>query len=193
MDPLFRDYSPAELAALRLDGEVFWIYGAPLPIDEPDTPFNRARTALAYCPPRLVVDRLSAAWCWGAIAHAPVHHQYAVDMASRSTKPIGVSPDLRHLRFRTGEVLRRDGVALTSPERTARDLRALPLVGSEIERYVALRVLDQIVSQAMNRLNVTNAIHVIDAVDSTNGVEHAVKVCSVTHFKDEPAQSQAVS
>ena len=64
---LDRSFAPAELSALRLAAAAFSVLGRTLLCDEPDVLSARVTIARGDASTRLVVDRLSAAWAWGAV------------------------------------------------------------------------------------------------------------------------------
>jgi len=62
-------------------------------------------------------------------------------------------------------------------------------------RSRALAQLDRVAARfaQQDSLAVAHAIHVVDGVDATNGVEHPVEVRGVPHLEDEPTDGEAVA
>jgi hypothetical protein len=126
------EFAEAELAAMRLDGEVFRVDQCASPIDEVSSPSLRAAALALELPPRLIVEQRSAAWLWGALATPPVRHEVCADIGAR-TRP----PDWRRLAIRevvigSDDVIELDGLKVTTPVRTATDIvRFSPDFGPE--------------------------------------------------------------
>jgi len=111
----------AELQAARLDGEVYDLGDAFCPIGELEAPRHRARAAIGRRSRRLIAELGTAAWVWGA-APEPEHLQFAVTPDARAR----LSPDqhvtVREIVFAATDLVELDGVAATTPARTAIDL-----------------------------------------------------------------------
>jgi len=62
-------------------------------------------------------------------------------------------------------------------------------------RTRALAQLDRVAARfgQVDSSAVAHAIHIVDGVDTTNGVEHPVEVCRVPHLEDEPTDREAVT
>lgn len=137
------DFPAAELAALRLDGEVYAVDDCMSPVDELCTPQSRAAALAAQLPPRLIVEQLSAAWVWGALATPPDRHHVCVDIGAR-TRPSGLHRMvIREVVIDGEDITELAGLALTSPLRTAIDLaRFRPhfddVDGRAVERLMSL-------------------------------------------------------
>lgn len=110
-------FSSAELSALRLDGETFAIYGCSILCDEPDVLSTRVKLARGDASPRLVVDRLSAAWAWGAVATPPSTPMLCSDLRTRTTKLIG-DAIVRTYRFGDDDIVRTSSGPVLSRWRT---------------------------------------------------------------------------
>lgn len=81
-----RDFSPAELSAARLDGELLPFASAFIPIDEPDRPLIRAFSVSSFLGERDVVAGRTAAWIHGASAD-PVRPYEVCSPVHRRTSP----------------------------------------------------------------------------------------------------------
>ncbi|MCU1437668.1 MAG: hypothetical protein JWP66_755 [Naasia sp.] len=121
-DLLSADLLPdAELAAMRLDGEVYRIGPGWRPVDLPETADARARALAAALGPGLVADRLTAAWLHGAADGLPAPLTACVPMSARgAAQRNGV--DVRELRLQDGELDEVAGLRVTDAARTAVDL-----------------------------------------------------------------------
>ena len=116
------DLPPAELYAARLDGELFAIGGAFLAVDEIEQPRHRAAAALAGLQDRLIAERLSAAWVWGAMDAPPARHQFCVGTGSRVGHSAVRWMTVREVVIEREEIVDLDGGLVTSPLRTVVDL-----------------------------------------------------------------------
>lgn len=120
---LSRDDLPgAELCAARLDGELFAIDDCFSPIDEIESPGSRARSLRPMPSPRLVAERQTAAWVLGAQGRPPTRHQFCTSIAARVRVPSELRLDVREVVIDGSDVLLFDGLAVTTPLRTAIDL-----------------------------------------------------------------------
>ena len=149
---------------MRLDGELFTPLGGLCRADEPDTPLLRARIVLTEAPPRLIVERLSAAWVWGALETMPQPHSVCFDIAERSTKIVSSPWRVRNTGFRAGDVWRAPGVAVTTPWRTACDLLRLGDSRESDGAEAVVRLLE------LAGMDVASAIARILAQDETKSV-----------------------
>lgn len=115
------ELSVAELAAARLDGELFAFEDGYCSVDEPDT--VRLRAAVLEQLPGLagaVIAETSAAWLHGAALIAPRVHTGFVSMERRSAR----SPRLRlrQVSLRADDSERCGALRVTTPTRTVADL-----------------------------------------------------------------------
>lgn len=144
----------AELAAARLDGELFSVDEGWVCADEPDSAELRARALGALLPrsvaaERLVIIGLSAAWLHGATDAPPARHE----VCSRSGERAGVRLQhrfvLRELSLSDVDECRIGQLRVTTPARTAFDIgrREFPeakelLVLQELVRCHRIRPAD---------------------------------------------------
>ena len=116
------DLPAAELYAARLDGELFPVGGAFLAVDEIEQPRHRVTAALAGLQDRLIAERLSAAWVWGALDAAPARHQFCVGIGSRVAHSPARWMTVREVVIGADEIADLEGGLVTSPLRTVVDL-----------------------------------------------------------------------
>lgn len=116
------DLPEAELSALRLDGDLFGLGSAYCAIDEIDTPALRGASLARLAGPRLIVERLTAAWVWGAVDRCPERPEFcsSLDARSRPWKPMPI--EHREVAIEPDEVQLVAGVSVTTPTRTLLDL-----------------------------------------------------------------------
>ena len=133
------DFSPAELQALRLDGEVYALAGAYCLIGELEAPAHRARAVLAGRSRRLIAELGTAAWIWGA-APEPLRPEFAVTPEARARVSPAEQVVVRELVYDAGDVLDLDGFRVTSPLRTVLDLArfAEPCAADTVARLAAI-------------------------------------------------------
>ena len=111
-------FAPAELSALRLDGDCFAVGPAAVAADAPlDSAVRAARYGL------VAADQL-AAWVHGAISRPPSPVRFAIDLVDGvRTRTPPVPP--REVRFERADLTVIAGLRLTTPLRTALDLARL--------------------------------------------------------------------
>jgi hypothetical protein len=127
------EFSRPELDALRLDGEVFRLDECAIPIDEVAGPHLRAAVLAIELPVRLIAERHSAAWVWGAQLFPPARHEVCADTSARTRPPAAAHLDVREVVLLREDVTTLAGVSLTTPLRTAIDLCRFVTEWSEIE------------------------------------------------------------
>ena len=116
------EFAEAELAAMRLDGEVFRVDQCASPIDEVSSPALRAAALALHLPARLIVEQRSAAWVWGAIATPPIRHEVCADIGARTRPPEWRRLAIREVVIGADDVIELDGLKVTNPMRTATDI-----------------------------------------------------------------------
>lgn len=134
------DLPIAELAALRLDGELVQIDDSYTPIDQPHDVRLRALSLAAHCDERLIVEQRSAAWVWGALDRPPLRHQLCASLGARSRSVHPLRLLVREVVITDADWTAIEGVRVTTPLRTAVDLLRFSERhdGPLIERLLAL-------------------------------------------------------
>jgi hypothetical protein len=127
------EFSRPELDALRLDGEVFRLDDCAVPIDEVAGPQLRAAVLAAELPPRLIAERHSAAWVWGAQPSPPSRHEVCADITARTRPPAAAHLEVREVVIQGPDIASLAGARLTTPIRTAIDLCRFAADWSEVE------------------------------------------------------------
>lgn len=116
------DLPLAELHSLKLDGLLVPLDEAFVPVDLPAGPAERARSLAPYCDKRLIVEQLSAAWVWGALASPPLRHELCASLGARSRSVHPPRLVVREVVISEGDWVELGGVRVTTPMRTAIDL-----------------------------------------------------------------------
>jgi hypothetical protein len=114
-----------ELQAARMDGDLFELHGAFVPIDVPDGPAIRARIVAVGADPTFIIERRCAAWVHDAVAAPPRTRQFCTPVTSRTGSrgtARGAPRGIRELILTPDEVIDLDGVLCTSRARTALDM-----------------------------------------------------------------------
>ncbi|MCU1578643.1 MAG: hypothetical protein JWP19_847 [Rhodoglobus sp.] len=130
------DLPVAELAAARLDGELFRIDDCFAPVDEIEQPAHRARALRAALPERLIAEQHSAAWVWGALEAPPLHHELCVATGARASSPGVGWMHVREVVIDPSEIATLDGMQVTTPLRTSIDLARFSATFGESEELV---------------------------------------------------------
>jgi hypothetical protein len=115
-------FSPAELSALRLDGDCFALGDGTVPLDSPVDAALRAASLRSACAGHdLVVAGWSAAWVHGVLPELRRPLTLCIDVAGAPrTRALATAP--REVRFEPGDLVRLGGVRVTTPLRTAVEL-----------------------------------------------------------------------
>jgi len=116
------DLPIAELSAARLDGELVPLDECYCPVDAVLGPQQRAEAIARSVPPRLIAERDSAAWVWGALEHPPVVHRLCVDATARMHPPPRSRLAVREVLLAETDTVPLGGIAVTTPLRTASDI-----------------------------------------------------------------------
>ena len=116
------DLPLAELCAARLDGELFALDEAFAPVDVGAGPVERARAAGRDWPARLIAERWSAAWIWGAAERPPARHQLCASKDARARPVVPARGVVREVVIAADEYEVLGSVRVTTPLRTAVDL-----------------------------------------------------------------------
>ncbi|GAB3606366.1 hypothetical protein GCM10027413_17750 [Conyzicola nivalis] len=116
------DLPLAELCAARLDGELFGADEAFLPIDVGVGPLERATAAGRFWPGRLIAERATAAWIWGAMPDPPLRHQLCASKDARARPPVPARSTVREVTIAPDEYAYVATLRVTTPLRTLVDL-----------------------------------------------------------------------
>lgn len=130
------DLPLAELAAARLDGELFRVDGCFAPVDEIEQPVHRAGALRAMLPEQLIAEQRSAAWVWGALSAPPVHHELCVTAGIRMRSPGIGWMRVREVVIGPAEIATVAGLPVTTPLRTAVDLARFSVEFGETEELM---------------------------------------------------------
>jgi hypothetical protein len=131
------DLPVAELAAARLDGELFRIDDCFAPVDEIEQPSHRARALRAALPDRLIAEQRSAAWIWGALDAPPVHHELCVAAGVRTRTPGITWMRVREVVIEPAEIVTVGDLQVTTPLRTVVDLARFSMTFGEAEELIS--------------------------------------------------------
>ncbi|WP_066518933.1 hypothetical protein [Curtobacterium ammoniigenes] len=116
----------AELFACAHDGDLMRVGPGWASIAEPNDAPLRAEAFRAAAPdPRLIADRMTAAWVWGAVSRAPRPLHACVRSVARSSRPDPSSVVVRESTLAPGDVSTVGGARVTTVERTSVDLLRL--------------------------------------------------------------------
>jgi hypothetical protein len=116
------DLPLAELCAARLDGELFRLDEGFAPIDTGAGAHDRARAAGRFWPSRLIAERATAAWIWGAAPDPPARHQLCASKDARARPPVPARTSVREVAIAPDEYVHLTTVRVTTPLRTVVDL-----------------------------------------------------------------------
>jgi hypothetical protein len=214
------DLAMAELCSARLDGDLFGIADCFAPVDLPERALHRAQSFAHQLSERVIVERLSAAWVFGATPLPPTIPQLCSASDARAKPATLRRLAVREVVIDDDEVVSFGRVRVTSPLRTACDLvrssdefdAEVKLVVTRLLRLSGASTGDCMVlldrrrnlpgkKRTLHRLRclagtsdsaVADPVNVVDGIDATDSVEHAVQVSGVAHFEDELAERQAV-
>ncbi|MBO9577320.1 MAG: hypothetical protein J7480_00945 [Microbacteriaceae bacterium] len=117
------DLPEAVLRAAVLDGELYPVGPCYRPVDLPPDAAARASALRSTASQARVLAGRTAAWVWGAAADPgePLSAFVPSTAAVGHTSPL-LGASIRVVRLRASDVMRLDGVPLTTPLRTAIDL-----------------------------------------------------------------------
>lgn len=136
-----RDLPIAELTAARLDGELFAIDWAFAPTDEIEQPWHRATALRMGLHDRLIAERLSAAWVWGAAPRPPLRHELCASVGARVSRNAYAWCIVREVVIEPSETVLIGGLAVTTPLRTAVDLLRFTCEFNEHVRGVVVALM----------------------------------------------------
>lgn len=130
------DLPLAELAAARLDGELFRIDDCFAPVDEIEQPAHRASALRAGLPDQHIAEQRSAAWVWGALDGPPTHHEFCIASGARGHTPGVGWMRVREVVIEAGEIATIAGLQLTTPLRTVVDIARFSVGFGEAEERI---------------------------------------------------------
>lgn len=116
-----RDLPAAELCCAKLDGEVVAVGEGWSPVDLPVGEAVRAQAAALLVPPRVIAERMTAAWVFGLVPE-PTRHHFCVDARTRAHVPPSSRIQLREVNCTTDDTVTLGGFRVTTPLRTVVDL-----------------------------------------------------------------------
>ena len=116
------DFAEPELAALVLDGEVYRVGSSVAPLDEVASPALRAASLALELGPRLIAERHTAAWVWGAQSSPPLRHEVCADITARLRPALDAGLSVREVVILHEDIGVLGDLAVTTPMRTAIDL-----------------------------------------------------------------------
>jgi len=147
-----RDFPLAELCAARLDGELFPLDDCFTPIDEPDSALQRARSIGVKWPGRMIAERLTAAWIWGAVDLPPAKHELCVSLGARARASSRFRVTVREVVIDPDELITLGSVRVTNITRTLIDIaRFAPEVDQQLATTMTrLAALGEVTLQHCN-------------------------------------------
>lgn len=116
------DLPGAELCAASLDGELVPLAGCFTVVDLPEQAASRARALATGLTGRVIIERLSAAWVFGATSDPPTPPQFCSAADARAKPATLRRLTVREVVIDDDETVMLDGIRVTSPLRTACDL-----------------------------------------------------------------------
>lgn len=150
------DIPLAELSAMRLDGELVPVDQCFAPFDDFPSPVQRASALAPLTSERLIAERRSAAWVWGALDRPPAPHEFCVAHSARVTRRPVPYVTVREVVLGEGDVLELGGVAVTSIPRTIADLVRFADAWGDSEMDTVTRLLE------IGRLDAQDALRELD-------------------------------
>jgi hypothetical protein len=143
-----RDLPLPELAAARLDGDVFMLGDEHyVCVDECDRPFLRARSLAGVLPSAAIVEGTTALWVYGTRSRPPARHTICIDATHRARVDPDIRWTVRERLLGDGDVTRLAGIRLVTPLCLACDLlRAASFTSQEqgaVARILHLAHLDR--------------------------------------------------
>jgi hypothetical protein len=115
------DLPLAELSGASLDGELYPLGEGWCPVDAPAAAESRALSIASVLPGRVIIERMTAAWIYGA-APEPLHYQFCADAKYRVNRPFSARYSLREVVGVAGDTISVAGLQVTAPVRTVLDL-----------------------------------------------------------------------
>ena len=135
------DLPLAELSAMRLDGELVAVDRWYAPFDDFPTEHQRAAALVHGLHDRLIAERRTAAWVWGALDTPPAPHEFCTAHDARVTRRPTPHVVIREVVLAPGDTVIISGIAVTTPRRTAADLLRFNDSWSSRDRETTRRLL----------------------------------------------------
>ena len=136
------DLPLAELSAMRLDGELVSVDRWFAPFDEFPSVHQRALALLPGLHDRLIAERHTAAWVWGALDTPPAPHEFCTALDARVTRRPTPHVLIREVVLNESDTVVVSGVSVTSPRRTVADLLRFTETWTPGDRDIVRRLLD---------------------------------------------------
>jgi hypothetical protein len=136
------DLPAAELAALRLDGEVYPLVDGWCTIDSLEGSRHRAAAVRGTRSSRLIAELGTAAWIWGAVPDVPEVLEFCVDIDARTRPGLSRTVRVRELVLDPGDSVQWSDGAVTSAVRTAVDLARFRDTLAESERTAIMALAE---------------------------------------------------
>jgi len=209
LDSLISQLPPAERVAMVHDGEIFGLIDAEFPIDTVTTPQQKAHAVCHPAPSALIASGWSALWVAGC-AGAPTRPEATMRARRRPNHVTENSRSVRETAHHPDDIINFPAGAAFTVERALVDIlksdprndndlapaiaRVLYVSGVTVETLAARLNREKsspFCRIALRRLAFVDAVNVVDTINATNRVEHALKVTSVTRLEDKAAQRQA--
>lgn len=141
---------------MRLDGELVTVDQSFAPFDDFPSPGQRASALARGLGERLIAERRSAAWIWGALDRPPAPHEFCVAHNARVTRRPVPHVVVREVVLGDGDITELGGAAVTSPRRTIADLVRFSETWTDEDRDVVARLL------AIGRLSADDALRELE-------------------------------
>jgi hypothetical protein len=135
------DFDQAELTAMLLDGEAYRVGDGIAPLDEVPGPLVRAMGLASGLPSRLIAERHSAAWIWGAQPRPPLRHELCADSGARTRPSLDSAVSVREVILLTDDTVNLGSLAVTTPLRTVIDLTRFVIDWNENESGIVRELL----------------------------------------------------
>ncbi len=135
------DLPLAELTAMRLDGDLVAVDQWFAPFDEFPSARQRAGALSHGLHDRLIAERRSAAWVWGALDRPPASHEFCTAQDARVTRRPAPNLVIREVVLSPSDTVAIAGIAVTSPRRTAADLLRFTETWSHLDSETIARLL----------------------------------------------------
>ena len=116
------DLPLAELCAARLDGELLRLDDSFTSIDQPHDRTARAASIALSWPERLIAERWTAAWIWGALLQPPGRHTLCASLGARARPSVPQRVLVREVVVDDDELVTIADQRVTTPVRTITDL-----------------------------------------------------------------------